>query len=134
MKIITEMLSDEVFEARNEHGNSVTIDMRPSSVKKDQSPVELVLSALAACGAVDIVSILKKRKKSIDSFLIETTGTRREETPRSFTAIHCHYVIRSKDVDTEELHKAAALSLEKYCSVAASLKAEITFSVQVDNL
>ena len=131
MKITTTMLADEVFEAVNDNGNKVTIDVRKREEKTSQSPVELVLSALAACGAVDIVVMLKKRKKSIQKFSIETEGTRSADTPRYFTKAHCHFIITSPDVTEEELHKSAALALEKYCSVGASLKAEITFTVQV---
>ena len=125
------MLQDEVFESKNEKDNTVMIDMRKGDAKTGLSPTELVLSALAGCGAVDIVSMLKKRKKTIQSFTIETEGTRRDETPRYFTKIHCTYIITSPDVTEEELKKTSALALEKYCSVASSLKSEITFSVDV---
>lgn len=131
MKITTKMIEDELYESVTADGILDTIDMRALPVKKNMSPVESLLSALAACGAVDIVEILKKRKKSIVSFTIETEGTRRDTPPRSFTAIHCRYIIVSPDVLEEELYKTAKLSLEKYCSVADSLKASITFSVEV---
>ncbi|MFN3840649.1 MAG: OsmC family protein [Cyclobacteriaceae bacterium] len=133
MKIITRMLEDEVYEASTSSGHTVRIDMREASVKKNQSPVELLLSSLAACGAVDIVLILKKRKKNIREFIIETTGVRREDAPRRFTDIHCKYIITSPDVSEEELDKVAALSLEKYCSVAATLNCKITYSVEVQS-
>jgi putative redox protein len=129
MTITTEMLDDELYKASTADGRTVTIDMR--SEKKDQNPVELLLSSLSACGAVDIVEMLKKRKKTIRKFTIETSGVRRETPPRSFTKIHCTYVITSPDVNEEELYKFAKLSLEKYCSVAASLKSQIDFSVRV---
>lgn len=131
MKIVTRMLEDEVYEATNAAGHSVNLDMRAADKKKAQSPTELLLSSLAGCGAVDIVLILKKRKKTITDFIIETTGIRRDETPRRFTDIHCKYIITSPDVEEEELNKVAALSLEKYCSVAASISSNITFSVEV---
>jgi putative redox protein len=131
MRIVTKMIGDEVYEAVTENGIPVTIDMRSLSVKQNQSPVELLLSSLSACGAVDIALMLKKRRKTIESFIIETEGTRRDEVPRSFTAIHCVYKITSPDINEEELYKTAKLSLEKYCSVAASLKSVITFSVEV---
>ena len=125
------MVEDEVFESADEKGNNVTIDMRKGDMKANLSPTQLVLSALAGCGGVDIVSMLKKRKKTIQYFTIETDGIRRDEAPRYFTKIHCTYIITSPDVTPEELTKTAALALEKYCSVASSLKAEITFSVDV---
>jgi putative redox protein len=129
MNITTEMLEDELYQASTSDGRSVTIDMR--SEKKHQNPVELLLSSLSACGAVDIVEMLKKRKKSIQKFTIETSGVRRETPPRSFTQIHCRYIITSPDVNEDELKKCAKLSLEKYCSVADSLKSKIEFSVEV---
>ena len=95
------------------------------------SPVELLLSALAGCAAVDIVLMLKKRRKTIVKFDIETDGTRQDTTPRYFTDIHTHFRITSPDVEEEELNKVAELSLIKYCSVGASLKSTLTYSVEV---
>jgi putative redox protein len=126
------MLSDEVYVASNDNGNKVTLDSRKRAEKQSLSPVENLLASLASCAAVDIVSILKKRKKSIERFVIETNGVRHETDPKYFISIHCEYIITSADVNESELHKAAALSIEKYCSVAQSLKSRITFSVRVD--
>jgi putative redox protein len=131
MKITTRMLEDELYEASNASGHTVTIDMRKVELKVNQSPTELLLSALSGCGAVDIVVILKKRKKTIQDFVIETTGVRRDDAPRKFTEIHCKYSITSPDVTEEELRKIAALSLEKYCSVAATLNCKVTYGVEV---
>ena len=131
MAIRTLMLADEVFESVNDNNNRVKIDMRPREVKEGQSPVELLLSAVAGCAAVDIVVMLKKRRKTIQQFEIVTDGTRQEATPRYFTRIHSHYIITSPDVQESELHKVAGLALEKYCTVAASLKSEMTYSVEV---
>jgi putative redox protein len=131
MKIVTRMVEEELYESTNKYGNKVMIDMREQGVKQGQSPVEVLLSSLAACGAIDIVVMLKKRKKQVVEFQIETEATRNAEAPRWLTAIHCKYIVTSPDVTEEELFKVARLSLEKYCSVASSLKSEITHSVQV---
>ena len=131
MKNVTRMVEDEVYVAQNELGHEVRIDMRQGELKKNQSPVELLLSAVGACGAVDIVLMLKKRRKTIIDFITETEGTRKEDHPRSFTKVHCHYKITSPDITEDELYKIAKLSLEKYCSVADSLKTEVTLSVEV---
>ncbi|HEY0655189.1 MAG TPA: OsmC family protein [Chryseosolibacter sp.] len=131
MKIVTRMIEDELYESSTSDGILDTIDMRALPIKKSMSPVESLLSAVAACGAVDIVVMLKKRKKTIQAFTIETEGKRRENPPRSFTDIHCKYIIVSPDVQEEEFEKTARLSLEKYCSVADSLKATITFSIEI---
>ena len=131
MKIVTKMLEDEVYEASNDAGHTITMDMREASLKQNQSPPELLLSSLAGCGAVDIVIMLKKRKKTINSFITETVGVRRDETPRKFLDIHCKYIVTSPDVELDELDKFAKLSLEKYCTVAATLNSHIHFSVEV---
>ena len=131
MKIHTTMLEDEIFEAVNDNHIKVRIDMRKREVKENQSPPELLLSALSGCGAVDMVMMLKKRRKTIQRFDIVTDGTRQEKTPHYFTAIHCHFVITSPDVEEEELKKIAGLSLEKYCTVASSLRSKVTYSVEV---
>jgi putative redox protein len=125
------MIEDEVYVSQNELGHEVRIDMRKPDLKESQSPVELLLSAVGACGAVDITIMLKKRKKSIIEFITETEGVRKEEHPKSFIKVHCHYKVTSPDITEEELYKVAKLSLEKYCSVADSLKAEVTLSVEV---
>ncbi len=132
MKIVTRMLGDELFEGMNHFGNSVKIDMRKGGDKVNLSPTEMVLSALAGCSAVDVVSMLRKRKKSIEALVIETDGTKHEPAPHYFTKIHVAFILTSSDATEDELQKIAALALEKYCSVASSLKAEITFSVKVN--
>lgn len=125
------MLEEEVYEASTMNGNSVTIDMREAALKTYQSPPELLLSALSGCGAIDIVIMLKKRRKTILEFFIETTGVRRDDTPRKFTDIHCKFIVVSPDVTEEELLKASHLSIEKYCTVAASLNSKIHITVEV---
>ena len=107
--------------------------MRDSSQKQDFSPMELVLGAVSGCVAVDIVAILKKRKKEIKDFTIETTGVRKDDHPRGFTTIHSKYIVHSSNVKVSELEKVADLALNKYCSVASSLSASIDFSVEVIN-
>lgn len=125
------MIEDEVYDASNDVGHTVRMDMREASLKQNQSPVELLLSSLAGCGAVDIVIMLKKRKKTINDFVIETVGVRRDEQPRKFLEIHCKYMVTSPDVEPDELEKFAKLSLEKYCSVAATLHSKITFTTEL---
>ena len=127
----TRIVEDEMYETTNENGNLLSIDMRGSGQKEAFSPMELLLGALSGCVAVDIVEILKKRKKEIKDFKVETSGERSDQHPRGFTKIHSKYIVTSTNVKDEELHKIAGLALYKYCSVAASLNAEIDYSVEV---
>lgn len=124
---------DELYEAENENGNTISIDMRPADIKGSLSPTEMLVASLCGCSAVDIVTILKKRKKTVKDLKIFADGTRRESHPRGFTDIHLRIVLTSPDASVEELEKASQLSIEKYCSVASSLKSNITYSVEANS-
>lgn len=132
MKITTQYLSDYEYKATTENGHSVTIDMK-SEGKTLQSPMELVLSALSGCIAVEIALMIKKRRKKLVDLHIEANGLRKENTPKSFTGIELHFILTSPDATLEELERIAALGLEKYCSVADSLKAPITYKCSIIN-
>ncbi|HMP98370.1 MAG TPA: OsmC family protein [Cyclobacteriaceae bacterium] len=133
MKVKSRIIEDEVYESVNENGNTALIDMRSAELKQNQSPVEMLLSALNACAAVDVVLMLRKKRKTIKNLEIEADGERNEEPPRYFKKIHCHFVLESPDTSKEDLYKVTKLAVEKYCSVASSLKSEVTFSVEVKN-
>ncbi|MDN5199910.1 OsmC family protein [Fulvivirgaceae bacterium BMA10] len=131
MKNITRYVSDFVYEGQNENGDLVNIDMRGPDEKKGHSPTELLLSAVSACAAVDIVLTLKKKRKIVKDFVVETDGDRNEDHPRSFTRIHSKYILTSPDTKPEELMKITGLVLDKYCSVASSLNVKVDFSVEI---
>jgi putative redox protein len=95
------------------------------------SPVELLLLAAATCTASDIVIILQKQRIKLAALDIAVRGTRREEQPRRFTAIAFHVTVRGEGADELKVRRAIDLSLEKYCSVVASLAPDIPISYDV---
>ena len=125
MKTTTFLIEDYQFESVNPNGNKVQIDMRAPDEKQGQSPTELLLSALSSCASVDLVQMLKKRKRTIKSLNIQAEGQRKEEHPRAFTDITLHFTLDSPDTTIEEFEKFGALAATKYCSVAATLNANI---------
>ena len=131
MKINLAYKGDEEFVGSNENGNQVNVDMRSKEIKEGQSPTELLLSALAACAAVEIVSMVKKRRKTFVDLKAELEGQRRDEHPRGFTHIHLKYLIYSPDLTEEEAERIVDLATTKYCSVAASIQAEQTHSFEI---
>ncbi|MEO9871110.1 OsmC family protein [Ekhidna sp.] len=131
MKVELSYKGDEEFETTNDTGNKVDIDMFPADQKQHQSPTQLLLSALVACAAVDIVSMIKKRRKTFIDLKGSAEGDRREEHPRGFTKINLHYTITSPDLTDEEAERIVDLSTTKYCSVAGSLSAEQTHSFEI---
>lgn len=89
------------------------------------SPVQLLLVAGASCTGTDIVDILEKMRVALRSLDIEVEGTRREEHPRRFTAIHFRFRVAGDGVNEAKMRRAVDLSLEKYCTVMASLAPDI---------
>ena len=100
-------------------------------------PMQTLLAALGGCSGIDIVSILKKQRQEIDTFSIEVQGER--ETGREtslWKSITVNFSLSGK-LEEEKVRKACALSMEKYCSVAETLRragASINWNVQVHQL
>ena len=75
--------------------------------------------------------MMKKKRKTVTDFIVEVEGERNEGVPAFYTDIHLKFILVSPDAKDEEFAKVVALSVEKYCSVASSLKSNITFSSEV---
>ena len=135
MKIDLKYIEDKVFETVNESGNVLKMDMKDAASKEFQSPTQLLLSATVGCAAVDIVSMIKKKRKTFVDLRAEATGTRCDEHPRKFVEIHIKYILTSPDTTNEELDKVVTLAVERYCSVASSLdqNLRLTHSSEVQN-
>jgi putative redox protein len=86
------------------------------------TPMEMLLLALGGCTAVDVVSILKKKRKQVTGYRVEVSGTRREEHPRAYTRIEVRHIVTGKGVSEKAVAQAVELSETKYCSVAATLR------------
>jgi putative redox protein len=95
------------------------------------SPVELLLVAAASCSAADVVAILEKQRVVLRTLEVTLRGTRREEQPRRYTALHFVFTIAGDGADETKARRAIDLSLEKYCSVVASLASDIRISYDV---
>ena len=109
---------------------------RPSALvdgdsKGAASPVETLLIAAAACTAADVVGILEKQRVALRALEVGVHGTRREEYPRRFTAMHFRWRIAGEGADETKTRRAIDLSLEKYCSVVASLAPDIRITYDV---
>lgn len=131
MKIVTRYVEDELYIAQNEDGHSIHIDMRHPNDKKSLGPVEMMLASIAGCAAVDIVSMLKKKRKTFIDLTIETTGVRKEKHPGGLTHITSKYTLFSPDTNLETFEKVAKLATDNYCSAAESVKAEINVECEV---
>ena len=113
-------------------GHAVSIDTNHER-NAAPTPVELLMIAVGACTAVDIVSILKKKRQNVTDYRVEVRGTRREEHPRAFIRLEIHHIVRGRSISSEAVAQAVKLSDEKYCSVAATVRAtaDITTSFEI---
>jgi putative redox protein len=138
MKIQIERLNNAVhLRATNEDGASVEMDGSPAvgGENKGFRPMQMLLAALGGCSTIDIVSILKKQRQSVDDIAITVEGEREPGVePSLFRNIHVHFTLKG-NLDEDKVRKAVDLSMEKYCSVAKTLEqtATITYSFSVPN-
>ena len=133
-KTTTTVYTEEFeYEAFNPQGNTIRIDMYDAEDKKAQSPMELLLSAAASCAAVDVIGMLKKKRKTINDLRVVAEGTRRDQHPKHYTDINLHFVLDSPDTKELDLSKVVALAVDKYCSVAATIRgvANLTYSSEI---
>lgn len=102
--------------------------------KQAQSPMQLILSAVSGCASVDVVEVMKKKRRDVSGLRVEVSADRREAFPRIFTHIRLHFVLISSDAKDKELEQAVTLSMDKYCSVSGMLKpaAEISYTWAVE--
>jgi putative redox protein len=94
-------------------------------------PKALLLSGLAGCTGMDVVSILRKMQMPWDSFNLEVEGDTTEEHPVVYNKIHIKYIFTGGELDVEKITKAVNLSQDKYCGVSAMLgkTAEVTWEI-----
>jgi putative redox protein len=95
------------------------------------SPVESMVGALAACSAIDVLEILAKRRTPAESLRVEVEYTRAPSAPRRLTAALLRFRVATAS-DPSHVERAVTLSVESYCSVAASLRADIPLSWRVE--
>jgi putative redox protein len=110
-------------------GHAIVVDA--GSERTASSPVELVLIALCACTASDVVGILRKKREPFTRLEVRATGERAEDFPKVFTSIRLLYRVGG-NVTHKAMEDAVRLSKEKYCSVSAMLEksAKIEFEIE----
>ena len=121
MKATVRFVSDDLFLGVTPSGHALPLDT-DSQRSIAASPVELLLVALGSCTATDVVSILMKKRQQVTSYIVEVTGQRRDEYPRSFTAMKVHHILTGRSLSPRAVAHAIELSETKYCSVAATLR------------
>ena len=115
--------NDYGFEARDENGHLVKMDTSPESGGQNFGvrPMQMLLMGLGGCSAIDVLMILKKQRQTVRDYKMIIKGDREAgKEPSLWKDITVEFHIYG-DVDAEKAKKAVDLSVNKYCSVAATL-------------
>lgn len=120
-KATVQLKGDNLFSVTTPSGHSITLDTDHQR-NSAPTPMELLLVALGSCTAVDVISILQKKRQVVTDYRVEVRGERREEHPRSFRRMEVHHIVTGRNVSDQSVAQAIELSEQKYCSVAATLR------------
>jgi len=120
---LTRVQNDYGFEARDENGHVVKMDTSPESGGQNFGvrPMQMLLMGAAGCSAIDVIMILKKQRQEIRDYKMVIKGEREKgKEPSLWQDIHIEFHLYG-NVDLDKATKAVDLSVNKYCSVLATL-------------
>ncbi|MFO7496213.1 MAG: OsmC family protein [Desulfobacterales bacterium] len=130
-KTTVRWVSDMQFVGMDSNRHSVVLsgDETATGVR----PSEMLLVALGACSAIDVVEILKKKRRPVSMLEISVDGERDPQPPWPYRSIQVHFRLSGHGLQDKAVRDAIALSIEKYCSVAATVRgtARITTSFEI---
>ena len=135
MKARVKWIENVCFIGESESNHSVILD-GPEELggrKLGMRPMEMLLIGMGGCTSFDVVTILKKSRQAITDCYAEIEAERADKTPKVFTKIHIHFVLKGKDLDKDQIDRAIKLSAEKYCSASIMLSksVEITHDFEI---
>ena len=131
-KAVINFTQDDLFLGVTPSHHEIKIDT-DSQRGSAASPMELLLVSMGGCTAVDVISILKKKREQVSAYRVEVRGERRDEHPRSYKRMEVHHVVTGREISERAVAQAIELSETKYCSVAATLRptAEIVSTFEI---
>lgn len=117
------LVKDMQFEGRATSGHTLTMDADDVSGGHNAGfrPMELLLVGFGGCSGMDVISILRKKRQPVAGLDINIAGEMTDEYPKIYREVHIEYVVKGKGVGKEAVERAIQLSLDKYCSVGATL-------------
>lgn len=129
------LVSGMQFVGSADSGHAVVMDGPAASGGSNTGsrPMELLLMAFGGCSGMDVISILRKKGQAVSKFELNVTGDMAQDHPHVYTALDIEYVVTGRNISEEAVKRAVELSLEKYCSVGATLgkAAKITHSYRI---
>ena len=106
----------------DENDHQVIYDSAPAGeTTAGPTPMQVFLQALAACSAMDILNILKKRRKVLQNFEVLIEGDRVETHPKIYSHIRIKFIVAGDGITDKEMTAAIGLSVNKFCSISAMM-------------
>jgi putative redox protein len=106
-------------------GSSPSVTLDNPDGKTGPTPMEMVLMGIAGCTAMDVISIMRKKRADVTGFEINITGERAEEHPKRYTKFLLEYVLEGKSLSPKDVERSIELSVNKYCSAIGSVSAPV---------
>jgi putative redox protein len=94
-------------------------------------PIEALVVSLASCTAMDVISVLQKKRQKVADFSVHAVARRADEHPRRLETVELEFVVRGHQVSEAAVARAIELSQTKYCGVTASLNAQVSYTFRV---
>ncbi len=136
MKLVTVSWQPDLdrFEARGSHpGHHVAVNApHASGPPTGFSAAELLLASAGSCSAWDVLEILRKKRQQVSGVDVEVAGEQAADPPWPFVRVRLHYRIRGRDVSERAAERAVRLSVERYCSVLATIRGVAEVSTEVE--
>lgn len=133
---INRVKGDFGFEAKDTNGHTVYLDTSDDTggINFGVRPMQTLLMGLGGCSGIDIVSILKKQRLNLEAISMKIQGEREKgKEPSLWESVHIDFELKG-NIDQDKAERACALSIDKYCSVAETLRrsgTKITWKVVV---
>lgn len=125
------------FATTDDQGIVTRMDIRPElgGNNSGSSPMMLLLNALAGCASIDVLMILNKMKIPVQDYTVTVDGEReKDKEPALWQTIHMRFAMKGDPAMEPSVKRAIDLSLDKYCSVAFTLRAggaTITYDLDI---
>lgn len=121
------------FESDNPSGHTVSMDTSKEHGGDNEglSPKAMMLSSLAGCSGLDVVSLLKKMRAEVDDFKIVITGELTDEHPKYYHKVHVAYHFYGSQFKEDKIKKAVQLSIDQYCGVMEMFRQFATVTTEI---
>jgi putative redox protein len=117
------LLDKMQFMGTSSSGHTLSMDADEESGGHNTGfrPMELLLVGFGGCSGMDVISILRKKRQQVTGLEINVKGEKSDTAPKIYKEVQIEYVVKGKGVEKGAVERAIELSLEKYCSVGATL-------------